>query len=719
MSRRPHSLLALGLALGATVVPAALAPAPAAACGPEFPNRLLLSPDAVLLSAPVADFARELGRLVPASKQQLPVLVAYDDRQKTLDIESEDLDRALNAAGAAPEQRAAAVKQLTKAREAKDPKLLDGLEPADIREYARGAILYARGEVTRAQGVWRALLELPADQRPRRSVWAAYMLGRSHGPAGGFGCAGSDDPACDVDASLKWLKRTRELARAGFEDRLGLASTSFGWEAKIELDRGGVEAGYQAYIHQAANGDPSGVNSLMRITNDVLKDPARLAKAAASPVVRPVVTALLLSRPSYAYSSADPDVTAGERGVATRWLEAVEREQPGQVAGADRLAWLAYRVGLFDKAKRWLDLADGDGPITLWTRAKLALRDGDQATGAKLLSEVVGAFAEEERWTYWPGDWRAWGAWDSSVQPRGRARGELALLELSRGEYVRSLDLLLRSDYGLDAAYLAERVVTLDELKTLVDARWPVPPPADEPLVATPQGYTYGAVSAAEVHRSATVWIRYLLGRRLVRAGRLDEAAAYLPTVPAGHEPRYGRVDRDGPAEDSPAGLLTRYRAALKTARDRKQSDAVRAMAWWEAAKITRHDGMELMGTEVGPDWQIYSGNFSLVSAAEEREGVESTLAPAKRGELRLAARYAPRPDKRWHYRYIAGDYVMNAVKLLPKTSDEAAVMLCHGAKWVINRDPSSARRFYQEYLRRRAHVTVSVDVGRDCPPEP
>ncbi|TNF36336.1 MAG: hypothetical protein EP329_05320 [Deltaproteobacteria bacterium] len=717
MSPRASSFVATAALVA---VATSLAPAPAGACGPDFPNRLLLSPDQVLLSAPVADFARELERLVPEVKAPLSVvIVAYDGDQKTYATEAEDLDRALKDAGVAAEARAAAVERLKKARAAKDEALLEGLEPADIREYARGAIQYARGEVQRAQETWEKLLAMAPAERPRRSVWAAYMLGRSHGTVGGFGCSGDIDPACDVPAAFGYLAKTRELARAGFEDRLGLAATSLGWEAALHLQLGHLEDGYRAFVEQAANGDATGVNSLARIGEDLLKDPAQLRVGAASAVVRPVITALLLSRPSYSYDTSDPTVESAERGQATRWLDTVAAAGAKDVAGADRLGWLAYRVGRFEEAARWLDLAPADGAVTLWTRAKLALRAGKRDEAAALLARVIGAFAEEERWHYWPGDWSAWGAWDVGTQPRGRARGELALLELSGGEYVRALDLLARTDYGLDAAYLAERVVSVDELKALVDAQWPAPATADgvEP-VAVPPGYLYEPADV-RAGAGAAVWIRYLLGRRLVRAGRLDEAAAYLPTLPAGHEPRYGRLPKDGPAPNSPADLLRRYREALAKGRDRSLPAAERAAGWWEAAKITRHDGMELMGTEVGPDWQVYSGNFSLDSAADERRKLVSAVAPPKPAELRAASRHAPAPDRRFHYRYIAGDYAMNAVKLLPKTSEDAGAMLCHAASWIINRDPPAARRFYREYLARQRHIAFIPNFGQDCPAEP
>ena len=43
-----------------------------------------------------------------------------------------------------------------------------------------------------------------------------------------------------------------------------------------------------------------------------------------------------------------------------------------------------------------------------------------------------------------------------------------ATLRLARRDYVQALDALLRSGYWMDAAYVAERFVSVEELKTYV-----------------------------------------------------------------------------------------------------------------------------------------------------------------------------------------------------------------------------------------------------------
>src|SRR5581483_11004492 len=96
-----------------------------------------------------------------------------------------------------------------------------------------------------------------------------------------------------------------------------------------------------------------------------------------------------------------------------------------------------------------------------------------------------------------------------------------------------------------------------------------------------------------------TTSLRYLLGRRLVREDRYPEAAGYLP-------PEYAK-------------LLAKYVAALKDGANPAASKSDRAAGWSTAAWIARHDGMELMGTEVSPDGFDSSGDFPNADIAAAR----------------------------------------------------------------------------------------------------
>ena len=54
-----------------------------------------------------------------------------------------------------------------------------------------------------------------------------------------------------------------------------------------------------------------------------------------------------------------------------------------------------------------------------------------------------------------------------------RIEAELAVVRLSQGRYAEALERFVKGESATDAAYVAERVLTLDELKEFVDATWP------------------------------------------------------------------------------------------------------------------------------------------------------------------------------------------------------------------------------------------------------
>lgn len=128
---------------------------------------------------------------------------------------------------------------------------------SEFADYHRGAFEFNKGEAhfAEARAAWEALLKRPRDERHYRSVWAAFMLGK-------LALAARDPEA------VKWFRQTRELAKDGFADSLGLAADSYGWEARSELRQGHDEAAAKLYLTQLALGDESAIVSLKAVIPD-------------------------------------------------------------------------------------------------------------------------------------------------------------------------------------------------------------------------------------------------------------------------------------------------------------------------------------------------------------------------------------------------------------------------------------------------------------------
>lgn len=602
-----------------------LGAASAFACGPFFPNTVLDQPAATLQAAPIATFARELEPLrIPSNLRAISndTAVAAQNDFRAAELNHEPLTQ--------------------------------------FADYQRGADLWRAGNTNDARAAWTALLKRPANERRYRSTWAAFMIGKSH-------------LATDPAKSIPWFRRTRELAADGFLDTLGLAASSLGWEAQAELRQNRLERASTLYLQQLSTGDGTAVQSLRIIAERTLAaDPREILRYAHSSPLNQVVTAWLVSR-----ETPPP--------AARAWLVAVEDAGVINLNGADRLAWLAYQTGDAVCAVRWLKRARTDTPIGQWIRAKLLLRDGKLEEGTALLAKLVRQFPQNNDWH---GAYKGWHclveeSGNSEITPRptqNLVAGELAVLQMSRCQFTDALDLLLRSDYWWDAAYVAERVLSTDELKRYVDQRWPK---------LEHEAWNYDNFNASRE-------VRWLLARRLARLGRLDEARPYYPE-------RFGTE-------------FDKYAAALRAGKT--------AAALWEAARQARYWGMTLLSTELDPDWHCVAGQYAFGTTLSNRLQIAANRLKDEDlvtcTERQLVEQQQPTTiNERFHYRYLAANLAWDAAQLMPDNNDDTARVLCEAGTWLKNRDPKAADRFYKELVKRcgKTELGKAADKKRWFPP--
>lgn len=469
------------------------------------------------------------------------------------------------------------------------------------------------------QSVWRAAAADAREAHADDDCLAAYRQGR--------GLLGRDDAG-----AIACFRRTRLLLERCPAGDQGLGAASIGWEGRAELNRGQLVRAANRYIEHYASGDPTAAASLRIVIGRLLAtsdDGATLRAAARHTVLRDVITLYLAARGG-PFQPAPPDAST------TAWLQAVESLDDRGLEHADWLAWAAYQAGDFTHAARWLELSRRPSAAADWLRAKLLLRDGKLDEAAGLLAQAVHHFPRAQDWPCLsdahfgePGH-----RWTGSepVTSFDQARGELAALQLDRGDYRDALDLLLRAGYWTDAAHVAERVMRVEDLMAFVEQ-------APNPR------------------------LQHLLARRLGRMGRHVEARRYLP----------GELQPQ--LDDLTAALAVRDAASL-----------------WRAAQIMRHHGMELIGTELAPDWHLHRGVFDIGFDDEKR------LAPATADVS---------PPARFHYRYRAAELAWEAAQLMPDNSVETARVLCEAGSWLKNRDPQAADRFYKALVRRCGRTEI------------
>jgi hypothetical protein len=145
---------------------------------------------------------------------------------------------------------------------------------------------------------------------------------------------------------------------------------------------------------------------------------------------------------------------------------------------------------------------------------------------------------------------------------------------------------------------------------------------------------------------------------------------------------------------------------------------AARAEALFTMATLERRRGMQLMGTEGVPDVAALDDAFSYglgqSSPLGWRTSPSALLGPDE--ESRFAAS-APKPDVRFHYRFLAADHAAAAADLLPKRSQAYAATLCWAARFAIDSsNQAKAEAIYRRYVANGAYRAWARNFGQICP---
>jgi hypothetical protein len=760
----------------AVVIAAALSTGTLAvmACGPFFPLQALDNRAATLASTPSNSFAYEAAHLVTASDALKAVESPSNGYDEAPAVNPDQPDQA-----SLPPAQWQALQAMRQTNSDEQAYALGAELPPALRLYTTGAVdLKAAQACTAADQVcersaeelqalaierFQAVLALPAEQGAARAVWAAYALGRLHAER-------STSAAADVQAerasALAAFTQVRALALAGAPDPWGMAVGSYGEQARLYLTTPEQRCDYTdfmnatacanaitpahlklalaLYAEQAARGSDSAVQSLRMIAEWLLRDGSPATAMIDDPLSQQLLVAYSLALmgdivnddPNSAtdyFANSDntgqlgyADAAQGYKGVSAnpvlqRLVEAISQSGVQQVAGTDRLAALAYRVGDYRLAQSLVEKQPG--VLASWVRAKLALRRGDSTVAVQAYAEAAQGFA----------------TLDASVEPgeAGRLKAEQGVLSLSRGEYVQALEQFYKSGYAEDLYYVAERVLTLEELKAYVDEHVPaspIPPkPVDFASFNAEQFSTWRGQQANLAFTQADQ-LRSLLARRMVRQGQIDQALGYFPDD---GDPRNTELGYDYQTDKPTLTAMTPrgWAKAYGDAQHDGESDwfaTDRAKAWFTAAHLAREHGMDIMGYQQGPDFAEFGGAYTYGTGRQSWQGTrdDSTPVPRDTPQQRAAAdlpgplvtgderkRYAAseaKPAQTFHYRYVAVALAEKAADNLPERSQAFAAVLCRAASFVQNDQPR-ANAVYQRYVREGAAVAFAEDFGRHC----
>lgn len=660
----------------AALAVALLAAAPAPACGPDFPAGYFVHNVRDYRQMPPAWFPRELHALLGLATlpepAESPAAAACD---RVVDADLAQLEAVLRAAGASDGETAPMLAEYRKMRcatretgkrmdewegelrsydrrkeyradpgpeppkpAAFDPTpyevLLNRL-PVEFSLYARGAAAYHSRNLDSALDLFMQVLALPAEERPFRTIWAAHMLGMTL------------MRMKEYDTARAAFDRVPTLAGEGFADPMGLSEGVGGWKAMTHYQAGDFAGAAKGYLSEYMDGDAARRHTALISLDWAFSRaadehaPAQIAALLEDENARMALLAWSLANPSESRDIIEPVLAH---------FDAL----PGPVPGADRIAWLAYNSGDMAKAAKWAEKAGDASPLAAWVRAKLLMREGRITEAAAVLEQVLallekrpaeGASAPPEWLQYQEDELAEYLPFDVAQ----RVREEWSVLWARKKEKTpEESDKALKYLDGYDRSYVAEVAMTTEELLAHV-----FQDPANGP----------------ERREGAGEGTAGILLRRLVREGRLEDAARLFPESDA---PRLLGVLREGRNPAAP-----------------KRERAERLM---EAAEITASG--ELHATALCPDWWNSEPFRTYLHGSCGREDL-------------------PVPNRKDHFLYPAADLMWEAATLLPNNDVLTARALYTGGMWLRFRDPPAADRFYKALVRRNPNLAVAREADR------
>ncbi|MEC7985919.1 MAG: hypothetical protein VX278_12205 [Myxococcota bacterium] len=613
------------------------------ACGANLKLPFLSQSDRLMLRPPApSNFNVELNRVLV----QMPKPVFRARRIHTKDGIIQDMSQALSDSSDAD----ALVERWLRERDTLGD---DERYPLEFRLYIKGLReLYPHGGEKKTSQAWSRLWRLPKEQRKYRSVWASYMMGN----------------ILRGEESLAHYQDVRKWVRAGAQDTLGLAAASYRQEAYryLELKRYG-DAIASCLLYRRAGGRVHCRHIDDWVVLLMKSDEKTMMKAAQKPIVVALISAFLISRNHDSYHF---DLVKDEQ--INLWLTVLSKARIRPI-GADRLAWFAYQRGRYALAKKWSNIAQKT-PLGRRITSKIALREGDLERATReleiglALAPAIGSLASR---TTLPMGYNIY----TSHNELERSWEELGALYVAQNRFVDGIRAFMEARSWADVAWLAERVLTVEELSDIMQ---------EDQL--RPEFYReYGRCQLwerksywANTPDDMPSYLRRIFVRRLVREKNYRQARLFL------------RHNRDWRYCSTIEEAISAVEAAEKS--EASGTD------FWQAAQLTRTKGWMFQATEMEPDYGVFAGNFQLKSTSllrQEPEFSEENAVPPTPEEI-ARLRGNPAPQKRYHFVWTAADYGWEAAQKMDASDPQFAQAACMSGNWLKVKDPSASDKFWK-----------------------
>jgi tetratricopeptide (TPR) repeat protein len=535
--------------------------------------------------------------------------------------------------------------------------------PAAERKPLAAIAKYRRARLTMSLEDWHALSDEAAKQR-----LAAIRADLTS--VAGHAREGSLDPANISENTTYWLAHTRSMILPS--------------ERLIRMGEADFAGALDTYLRMPRRGHANAVNSSLWLAEKLCRE-GRFETLVGDPDLRMLITLFFLKR---RYEIDIDNMEPEERRArGLEWLDALAAGGIDSSFAPAHVAMLQYSLD------RWVDCAatarllPPSDPLRrlLLSRCNLRLR-GDLAVSRRLLASAESVDLTKKS----ADDTIRLAVNDSTLEcvidlrdPReihDRVQGELGMVALAEGDFIEALRLFEESRHLSESFYVGECLLELEALKAYVDGR---------PLVRRDPKMD------RSYYHEPLMNLRELVGSRLMRAGRLEEALEY--------------VNPDLRARATSYVLLRR--AAART----DLTDRARADAHWRSALLIGEIGETILHAPFGLSWSSGTGwhvGYGHSPRLRLGQAIEGETLPTmnligagpeerrRLGDWKARHIEAPELSER-DARYASFRHAMEAVRLLPDNDPAGAEILQYAGNLLKYRDPKAAVPAYRLLISR------------------
>jgi len=539
------------------------------------------------------------------------------------------------------------------------------------------------------------LLALPSEERRPLNAIAKYRRARLSMSREDW----SEVSDAEVKARLRSIREdltsVAQHAREGSLDPAKISENAAYWiaysrsmmltsERLVRLGEADYAGAVDAYLRMPRRGSANAVNSCLWLAHKLCKD-GYLEAGVSDPDFRLLVTLFLTAGGGNSDETSLPGDLLKQRRL--EWLDALARAKIDPTFAPGHVALLQYDSGRWADCRRTAEQMPRDNALRGLLLSRCQLRtDGDLSAARRLLDPRQASSVAKMPATKPPGpittefELTTLISVPEEKELRARVQGELGLHALANGDLLTALSCFESGGYGTEALYVAECLLTLDELKGYVDERRK----AEKPLLKFESRWMEPFDDLEQE-----------LASRLMRVGRMEEALAYV----------------DPKLRPKAMNYVLMLRGAERTDLDARS----RADSYWRCALSIRELGETLLHAPYGQSWtsgegwHVGYGYFPRVRLGlpQDEQPLPSMkwIGAGAEEKKRLAAwqsQHIEQPDlSERDARYAAFRHALQAARLLPDNDPAGGLILQYAGNLLKYREPKAAVPAYRLLVTR------------------